>query len=106
MVPSRGARIPVRARLAARVIDWPWSSTAALVDNLDDGIPATRPVLSRYPDFPALLAAGKDEEPSQRLRKAEQIGRPVGDARFLDELEGVSGRTFKRGRPGPKFKAS
>ena len=96
---------PVRARLADRAIDWPWSSTRALVEGLQDGITATQPVLSRYPDFTALLAAGEDEEMSLRLRKAEQVGRPIGDAVFLGELESASGRTFKRGRPGPKPKA-
>jgi putative transposase len=96
---------PVRARLADRAIDWRWSSTAALVGGSDDGITATQPLSSRYPDFAALLAAGEDEEMSLRLRKAEQVGRPIGDAAFLDQLENASGRTFKRGRPGPKTKA-
>lgn len=97
---------PVRARLTERAIDWPWSSTSALIGDIDDGITATQPVLSRYPDFAALLAAGEDEAMSLRLRKAEQIGRPVGDARFLDALESASGRTFKRGRPGPQPKVA
>ncbi len=93
---------PVRARLTERAIGWPWSSTAALVGEIDDGITATQAVLSRYPDFALLLAAGENEEMSSRLRKAEQVGRPMGDAAFLDRLENVSGRTFTRGRPGPK----
>jgi len=37
-----------------------------------------------------------------RLRKAERIGRPVGDAAFLDRLEGAAGRSLRPGRPGPK----
>ncbi len=93
---------PVRARLTERAIDWTWSSTAALVGKINDGITTTQPVLSRYPDFALLLAAGENEEMSSRLRKAEQVGRPIGDAAFLDRLENVSGRTFTRGRPGPK----
>ena len=97
---------PVRAGLTERAIDWQWSSTGALAGDRDDGITATQPVLSRYPDFAALLAAGEDEEMSLRLRKAEQVGRPVGSASFLDELESVSGRTLRRGRPGPKPKGS
>ena len=97
---------PVRARLVGRARDWPWSSTAALTEAIDDGVTATQPVLSRYPDFAALLAAGEDEEMASRLRKVEQIGRPVGDAAFLDALESISGRTFAGGRPGPKPGAS
>jgi putative transposase len=91
---------PVRAGLVARASDWPWSSTRALRDEADDGITVVQPVLSRYPDFAALLAAGEDEE--LRLRKAEQIGRPIGDTAFLDRLESVSGRTLRRGRPGSR----
>jgi putative transposase len=58
------------------------------------------PVLSRYPDFAGLLAAGEDEV--MRLRKAEQVGRPIGDTAFLDRLELEAGRSLKPGRPGPK----
>ena len=93
---------PVRARLTDRAVDWPWSSVHALLGGADDGITTTAPVLARYADFAALLTAGEDEAMLARLRKAEQIGRPVGDAAFLERLENASGRSLKRGRPGPK----
>jgi len=93
---------PVRAGLTERAVDWAWSSARALVGDGDDGITATQAVLSRYPDFAALLAAGEDEALSSNLRKAEQVGRPIGDAAFLEQLEKDSGRVLKRGRPGPK----
>jgi|GEM_PF-3138911 len=44
----------------------------------------------------------EDEDRVTRLRKAERIGRPVGDAAFLDRLEGAAGRSLRPGRPGPK----
>lgn len=93
---------PVRAGLTGRAIDWAWSSTRALAGGVADGMTAVAPVLERYPDFAALLAAGEDEEMSVRLRKAERVGRPVGDAAFLARLENASGRTLQRGRPGPR----
>ena len=49
---------PVRAGLAERATDWPWSSIHAHLGQIDDGITNRDPVLSRYPDFAALLAAG------------------------------------------------
>ncbi len=61
---------------------------------------AVAPVLERYPDLAALLAAGEDEELSMRPRKTEQVGRPVGDEGFIEQLEKASGRTLQRGRPG------
>ena len=82
--------------------DWPWSSVHVHLGRIDDGITAREPVTSRYPDFAGLLAAGEDDERMMRLRKAEQVGRPIGDAAFLDRLEGEAGRSFKAGRPGPK----
>jgi hypothetical protein len=42
---------PVRARLAARVEDWPWSSVRAYINGADDGLVAVRPMLDRIPHF-------------------------------------------------------
>jgi putative transposase len=93
---------PVRAGMVERAIDWPWSSVHAHLGRGDDGITCTDPVRSRYPDFAALLAAGEEEEVITRLRKAETIGRPVGETAFLERLERDTGRVLKRGRPGRK----
>ena len=69
---------------------------------IDDGITAREPVISRYPDCAALLASGEDEEQVTRLRRAEQVGRPIGDAGFLNRLEGELGQSLKPRRPDPK----
>ena len=93
---------PVRARLARTATDWPWSSVHAHLGRAtDDGLTTTGPVLSRYPDFETLLAAGEDEAKSQRLRRAETVGRPVGSEGFLGRLEREAGRTLKPGKRGP-----
>jgi putative transposase len=97
---------PVRARLASATTDWPWSSVHTHLGRSDDGITAGEPVLSRYPDFAELLAAGEEEEMSSRLRKAEQTGRPIGDQSFLDKLERQSGRALKPGKRGRKTKST
>jgi putative transposase len=72
----------------------------------DDGVTAKAPVLDRYPDFAAMIEAGEDEVLSQRLRRAETIGRPLGSDAFVERLEKASGRIFKAGRRGPKPKLS
>lgn len=93
---------PVRAGLAPRATDWIWSSVHAQLGLIgNDGVTHVEPVRTRYPDFAALLAAGEDHELSARLRKAETIGRPLGDGLFLERLETAAGRTLKprvRGR--------
>ncbi len=65
----------------------------------DDGLPSRAPILSRYPDF-EVIAGGEDEDRSVALRRAESIGRPLGDDDFLAALERVSGRPLKRAKPG------
>ncbi|TGX43485.1 transposase [Sphingomonas naasensis] len=91
---------PVRARLVARAEDWPWSSVHAHL-GAADGVTDTAPVAARAPDLSALLRAGEDVERIARLRRAETIGRPIGDSGFLARLERESGRKLaprKRGR--------
>lgn len=98
---------PVRARLVDRATDWPWSSVHAQLGLVgDDGLTATAPVRERHPDFAQLLAASEDAEMSQRLRRAESIGRPVGDPSFVKRLEQQSGRSLQPAKPGPKPKLS
>lgn len=59
---------------------------------------------ARYRDFAALIAAGEDAEMSLRLRRAETIGRPVGDADFIGRLERESGRLLVPGKRGRRPK--
>jgi hypothetical protein len=43
---------------------------------------------------------------SARLRRAEQIGRPVGDAAFIAALERQTGRSLAPASPGPRVPGS
>jgi putative transposase len=94
---------PVRARLVAKAKDWRWSSVHALLNpEKGDGLTECGPVLERVGDFKGLLRAGEDEALSMRLRQAESIGRPLGDAAFfalIEEKCGRDARPQKRGRP-------
>ncbi len=48
------------------------------------------------------IAASEDEGLSNALRRAESIGRPLGDAAFLDRLEHLTGRSLRPAKRGPK----
>ena len=97
---------PVRARLVAHAQDWRWSSVHAYLGlAASDGLTATAAVLERFPDLAARIAAGEDLAKSERLRKGETIGRPVGSAEFIAGLERQSGRCLLPAKPGPKAKA-
>ncbi len=93
---------PVRARLTARAQDWRWSSVHAHLSGRADGLTAIAPVLQRYPRFADLIEAAPDEEAFARLRRAQTIGRPVGEDHFLAELEARSGRSLRPAKPGPR----
>ena len=65
----------------------------------DDGLVSVRPVLDRWPNFRDLLLQDYDEAFSS-LRKAEGIGRPLGTADFVIELETPARQTDCP--PGPR----
>ena len=98
---------PVRARLVARAQDWRWSSVHAHLDRAKgDGLTDAAPVLERVEDFAALLVAGEDEALSTALRRAERVGRPLGDGAFMDWIEAKLGRNAKPQRRGPARRES
>ena len=93
---------PVRARLVGRAQDWRWSSTAALVAGADDHVVTVAPALERVGDFAAFLSQEFDEALSYAaLRKAESVGRPVGSAEWLADMEERTGRVLAPGKRGP-----
>jgi putative transposase len=68
---------PVRARLAARAEDWPWSSVRAHLAGVDDGLVSVRPVLERTGRFADLLGTDPDDAAFMALRASEGSGRPL-----------------------------
>ena len=96
---------PVRAGLAARPRDWPWSSVHAHLSGAGDGVTTVGPLDERFPRLASLLdAADNDGEAHDRLRRAESIGRPLGSAAFVAAVEARLGRALAPGRRGPKPK--
>lgn len=67
---------PVRARLAARPGDWPWSSARAHLAGRDDPLVTVKPLLDRIEDVAAFLAEVEEPSAAQALRAAEPRGRP------------------------------
>jgi putative transposase len=96
---------PVRARLARRARDWPWSSVRAHLNGRDDELVSVAPLLDRTAGrFADLLETGPTAEEFAAIRAAETIGRPLGSPRFLDRLEARLGRKLRPGRRGrPKL---
>ncbi len=94
---------PVRARLVKRARDWEWSSVAAHLAGRDDAVVRVAPVLERVGDFARFLEEPTDEDTTYAaLRRAETIGRPIGDPDWLAALEARTGRPLAPARRGPK----
>ena len=93
----------MRARLARRARDWPWSSVRTHLKGRDDGLVAVVPLIERAAGrFADLLDTGPTPEDLAAIRAAETIGRPLGSPAFLDRLEAKLGRPLRparRGRP-------
>jgi hypothetical protein len=93
---------PVRARLTGRAEDWAWSSTRALIAGRDDHVVKVAPALARVGNFAAFLGEEFDEALSYAaLRKAESVGRPIGSADWLAQMEERSGRVLAAQKRGP-----
>ncbi len=93
---------PVRAGLVARAAAWPWSSVRAHLSGEDDELVSVRPVLDRFPDFAGLLESAEDEARTAALRAVESIGRPLGTARWIDQIELRLDRPVRPGKRGRK----
>jgi hypothetical protein len=46
-----------------------------------------------------------DLDTVKALRKHERTGRPIGDSRFIEEANKITGRQLKIRKPGPEPKA-
>lgn len=99
---------PVRARLVARLEDWRWSSIHAHLgagSDVGDRLTVREPLESRFPGLAGLMAFDQEDAAAhKRLRMAESIGRPLGDATFLAKVETMLDRPVAPGKRGPKPK--
>ena len=95
---------PVRAKLALKAEDYPWSSASAHLSGRDDMLVKVAPLLEMVDDWAEVLAAEVEEQELKEIRKHECTGRPLGNVSFLERLESELGRTLQRRKPGPKTK--
>ena len=76
---------------------------AAHLAGRGDEVVQVAPVLDRVGDFARFLDQPVDEDTAHAaLRRAETIGRPIGDPDWLGALEARTGRTLAPVRRGPK----
>jgi putative transposase len=94
---------PVRAALAGRAEDWPWSSARAHLTGCDDGLVETRPLLDRVgSNWAGFLADGLSPAEHKAIQMAERSGRPLASPAFTANLEGRLHRSLTKKKTGPK----
>ncbi len=97
---------PLRARLARRAENGPWSSVRAHLAGCDDGLVPERALPGRVGAWRSYLAGGLSGEKLEALRRHTRTGRPLGAECFLDRLEALLGRTLRPRKPGRKPKTA
>jgi len=93
---------PVAAGLCATPLSWRWSSVHAHSIAIDDDLITVKPMLDRFPDWAGYLAQGLSGEAIQEIHSHLGTGRPLGDARFIERLETITGRVLKLRKVGRK----
>ncbi len=93
---------PVRAGLVSRAEDYRWSSARAHVFKERDMLILECPIQSEIKNWADFLATVSPKNDDKALRRNTMTGRPVGEARFIEELERMTGRVLKESKRGPK----
>jgi putative transposase len=94
---------PVKARLAARPEDWPWSSAAAHLTGRDDAMGKAVPLLDMYGgDWREFLSSPVPKRVRESLQYCERTGRPLGNETFVAHIESMLGRVLKPQKAGRK----
>ena len=96
---------PFRAGLAKCPEDWEWSSARPHMDEKDDILVKTGPLLeivnTPWRDF---LSSDIHASEIESFRKYERTGRPLGKATFVKQLEAILDRRLRPKKPGRKKK--
>ncbi|MFQ5586315.1 MAG: transposase [Thermodesulfobacteriota bacterium] len=95
---------PVRAGLASRPGEYPWSSASPHLSDKDDELVRVSPLLGIVGDWRSFLSEDISELKANDLRRHEQTGRPLGSEQFISKIEEKLGRILHREKPGPKKK--
>ncbi len=93
---------PVRAGLAKKACDWPWSSARANLGLSEDPLVDIDSSRAWTAEQEELLALPIPSEEADEFRVQTRTGRPDGDDSFIDTLETLSGRKIRRQKRGRK----
>ena len=96
---------PVRAKMVKKPGDYKWSSAPfhlGLVHS--DPLVMDKTLMGLVGNWSELLEGG-DEDANRDLRSGVSTGRPMGDDRFMERVQEMTGRNLRKGRPGRAAKS-
>ncbi|MHB1361108.1 MAG: transposase [Thermoleophilia bacterium] len=93
---------PLRAGLARRPEDYPWSSAAANMFGKKDRLVGAARIPEMVGDWQSFIGEGIEPSNAEMFRKHERSGRPLGGNGFISELEAELGRSLRKAKTGPK----
>jgi putative transposase len=93
---------PVEAGLVNKAEDYHWSSARAHVLRVKDELLSDSDLILSIPDWALYLKDETSESHIDLFRSHEKSGRPLGDDKFLDELEKKTGKSLRKKKPGRK----
>ena len=93
---------PVRAGLVQNADEYPWSSAHSHMHNLPDMLLSDHALIEETAGRESYLSICDDENLLFTMRKYSSTGRPLGNDRFIYELEKLTGWTLKKKEPRPK----
>jgi putative transposase len=92
---------PVKASLAMRPEDYPWSSCRANISGRADGLTATKEWLNENDrEAYKIFLIQQDPLLDQKIRMSTSSGRPLGSEAFLAEMENKLCRKVSPGKAG------
>lgn len=92
---------PVRAGITEKAWDYCWSSAKAHVLKQRDSLLEDNFVVSEINNWMAFLSGVDDISVVSLLKRHVGSGRPLGDNKFIKELEVLTGRILHKQKPGP-----
>jgi putative transposase len=93
---------PVRSGLVKKAEEYQWSSAKAHVYRMKDLLLTDEQLLDEIGDWKTYLSGFDDCDIETKVQKHSATGRPLGNKQFIIDLEKLTGRSLKKGKPGPK----
>jgi putative transposase len=97
-------RNPVKAGLVENAEDYHWSSARAHVFGAKDELLTDFDLTLSIADWASYLKEGTSESDASLFQSHAKSGRPLGDDKFLDELEAKTGRSLRKKKKGRRKK--